>query len=138
MNPKRTAAFLLIVSAVMAPYLGFVIYFSLQFPSGQWPTWFINTLAIWFIANFLIIMLLVKWLAKGQVVDAERARIAKTRSKAYVVRLLIVWSVFFLYGLVETMQGKIPINRAIPAGIFLSIFIGIFAWSLHRTKSDKA
>lgn len=138
MNPKRTATFFLMVFAVMAPYFGFVVYFSLQFTSGQWPTWFINTLTVWFVANFLIIMLLVKWLVKGQVVDPEKAKIAKTQSKAYITRLLFVCSVLFLYGLVETIQGKIPIDRAIPAGIFLAIFMGIFGWGVYHMRRNKA
>jgi len=138
MSPKRTAAFFLMIFVVMAPYFGFVIYFSLQFPSGQWPTWFINTLAVWFMVNFLIITLLVKRFAKGQVVDAEKARIARAWSKSYSTRLVIVWSVLFIYGLIETIRGKIPLDRAIPAGIFLAIFIGIFGWSVYHMRRDKA
>jgi hypothetical protein len=62
-----------IVLVLMAPYLGFVMYYSQRFPSNQWPAWFTNTISVWFIANFLIIVLLVKRIFRGQVVDAGKA-----------------------------------------------------------------
>jgi hypothetical protein len=75
MNPKyRPAMFFGIVLVLMAPYLGFVMYYSQRFPSNQWPAWFTNTIAVWFIVNFLLIVLLVKRIFRGQVVDAEKAR----------------------------------------------------------------
>jgi hypothetical protein len=59
----------------MAPYFGFVIYYSRQFSSNQWPSWFTNTIAVWFIGNFLALMLLVRLtgkMFKNPVVDAQR------------------------------------------------------------------
>jgi len=56
----RPVVFFGIVFVLMAPYLGFVVYYSQRFPSNQWPGWFTNAIAVWFIANFLIIILLVK------------------------------------------------------------------------------
>jgi hypothetical protein len=47
-------------------------------------------------------------------------------------RLIIFWILFLLYGVIETARGKIPLNRAIPAGAFLLLFIGIFGWSAYR------
>jgi hypothetical protein len=41
---------------------------------------------------------------------------------------------FFLYGVIETARGKIPLTRAIPAGAFLLLFIGIFGWSAYRMR----
>jgi hypothetical protein len=75
MNLKyRPAMFFGIVLVPMASYLGFMMYYSQRFPSNQWPAWFTNTIAVWFIASFLIVVLLVKRIFKGQVVDAEKAR----------------------------------------------------------------
>jgi len=121
----------------MAPYLGFVVYFSQRFPSNQWPTWFTNTILVWVIANFLLLMLLAKKIFKGQVVEPQKARRASAIVQIVVSYLLIVWSVFFLYGVKETIQGKLPLSRAIPAGAFLLFFIGIFGWSLYRTRHGK-
>ena len=138
MNPRhRPAIFLGVAFVLMAPYLGFVMYFSQRFPSNQWPTWFTNTILVWVIANFLLLMLLAKKIFKGQVVQPQKARRASAIVQIVVSYLLIVWSVFFLYGVKETIQGKFPLNRAIPAGAFLLFFIGIFGWSLYRTRHGK-
>ncbi len=139
MNPKYRVAILFgSVLVLMAPYLGFVLYYSPRFPSNQWPAWFTDTIAIWFIANFLILMLLAKRLFRGQVVEPQRARRASTIAQIVVSYLLIVWSLLFLYGTKETIKGTLPLSRAIPAGAFLLFFIGIFGWSLYRARRGKA
>jgi hypothetical protein len=137
-NPKYRASILIgIVFVLMAPYLGFVVYYSLRFPSNHWPAWFTNTIALWFIANFLIIMLLVKRIARGQGVDAEKTLSVVEKSVRISTRLVIFWSVLFLYGVKETIQGKISLSRAIPAGVFLLVFIGVFGWGVCRVKREK-
>jgi hypothetical protein len=139
MNPKHRPAILFgIVFVLMAPYLGFVMYYSQRFPSNQWPAWFTNTIAVWFIANFLIIVLLVKRISRGQTVEPQKARRASAIAQIVGLYVLIVSSVFFLYGAKETIQGKIPLNRAIPAGAFLLFFIGIFGLGLYRASRGKA
>ena len=139
MNPKYRPAILFgIVFVLMAPYLGFVMYYSQRFPSNQWPAWFTNTIAVWFIANFLIIMLLVKRIFRGQAVEPQKARRASAIAQIVGSYLLIVWSGFFLYGAKETIQGKLPLNHAIPAGAFLLFFIGILGWGLYRARRGKA
>jgi UDP-N-acetylmuramyl pentapeptide phosphotransferase/UDP-N-acetylglucosamine-1-phosphate transferase len=138
MNPKYRPALLFgIAFVLMAPYLGFVMYYSQQFPPNQWPAWFTNTIAVWFLANFLIIFLLVKRMFRGQAVDAEKARRAAEKSVRTSTRLVILWSLLFLYGVKETIQGKIPLGRAIPAGVLLLVFIGIFGWEVYRAKREK-
>jgi nitrogen fixation/metabolism regulation signal transduction histidine kinase len=129
------------VSVLMAPYFGFVIYYSRQFPSNQWPTWFTNTIAIWFIANFVAVILLVRLTRRifgNQVVDVVKARVLEDKAIRINTRLVIFWSLLFLYGVVTTVRGKIPLERAIPAGAFLLLFIGIFAWSVYRAKRGRA
>lgn len=138
MNPKYRPAILIGISFVlMAPYLGFVTYYSQRFPPNQWPAWFTNTISVWFIANFLIIFMLIKRIFRGQAVDAEKARSAAEKSVRTSTRLVIFWSLLFLYGVKETIQGKIPLSRAIPAGIFLLVFIAIFGWGVYRAKREK-
>lgn len=138
MNPKyRVAIFFVSVLALMLPYLGFVLYYSQRFPPNHWPTWFTDTIAVWFIANFLVLMLLTKKIFRGQVVEPQRARRASTIAQIVVSYLLIVWSLFFLYGTKETIKGNLPLSRAIPAGAFLLFFIGLFGWSLLRARRKK-
>jgi hypothetical protein len=98
-NPKYRLAILFgIVFVLMAPYLGFVMFYSQRFPSNQWPAWFINTIAVWFIANFLIIMLVVKRIFRGRAVQPQKDRRASAIVQFVGLYLLIVWSGFFLTG----------------------------------------
>jgi len=64
MNPKKRALFLGTTFALMAPYLGFAVYQLPRFPPGQVPNWVINTIGVWFCANFLILYLVVMRLRK--------------------------------------------------------------------------
>lgn len=140
MNPKqRSMIFLGITFALMAPYMGFVVYFALRFPPNHLPSWFINTIAFWFIANFLLVSLLAKKLFRRQQID-PRPLAEQNRAKTVLIivrivgsYLVIVWTGFFLYGVKETAQGKLPLSRAIPAGAFLLFFIGIFSWGILRS-----
>ena len=59
MNPKYKRAFIVVALVWMAPYFGFVGYYSLQFPLGHWPSWLIFTATSWLIANAVGIMPLV-------------------------------------------------------------------------------
>jgi hydrogenase-4 membrane subunit HyfE len=139
MKPKhRIAIFLGAVFVLMAPYLGFVAYYSQRLPSKQLPAWFTNTLAIWFIANFLLLMLLAKKILRAQVAQPEKARRASVMARNISLYLLIVWCSLFIYGVTQTVQGQIPLNRAIPAGAFLLFFIGLFGWGLYRERRGKA
>ena len=110
------------------------MYFSLRYPSGQWPGWFTNTIVAWFIANFVILTLIIKRVFKNQVVDPQRASRALARWKSISLLLVIWWSALFLYEVIETIEGKYPLKRAIPAGAFLLFFIGIFGWSRYRSR----
>ena len=123
---------------LMVPYLGFVVYYSQRFPPNHWPTWFTNTIAGWFVANFLLLMLLAKRIFTGQAAEPQRDRRAFTIAQIVISHLLIVWSLLFLYGAKETIKGEVPLSRAIPAGSFLLFFIGIFGWSLYRARRRKA
>jgi hypothetical protein len=139
MNPKYRVTILFgSVLVLMVPYLGFVLYYSQRFPPNHWPTWFTNTIAGWFVANFLLLMLLAKRIFRGQAAEPQRDRRAFTIAQIVISYLLIVWSLLFLYGAKETIKGEVPLSRAIPAGSFLLFFIGIFGWSLYRARRRKA
>ena len=143
MNPKyKPLIFIAIVFVSLLPYVGFVLYYSQRFPPNQWPTWFTNTIAIWFVANFLFFLTLVaRKIFRGatpKAVEPQKARRASAIVQIISAYLVILWSVFFLYGLRQTIRGEIPLNRAIPAGAFLLFFIVIFAWSIYTVRRKKA
>ena len=141
MNPKYRPVFMLGVTfLLLMPYFGFVIFYSQRFPPNQWPSWFTNTIAVWFIANFIALMFLTrltKRLFRTEVVNVERAQLFAEKALRTSIRLLIFWSLLFLYGLVQTVQGKFPMERAIPAGAFLLFFIMLFGWSVYRAKRGR-
>jgi hypothetical protein len=141
MNPKYTPVVLFgVTSVLMAPYFMFVIHYSRKFPSGQWPLWITNTILIWFVANFLAVLFLVRMLQKKfkpTIVDAEKARVISEKARRTSTRLLILWVAFFVYGAVKTLQGAFPLQRAIPAGAFLLFFIGLFGGGIYREKRGK-
>jgi hypothetical protein len=142
MNPKhRFGALMAVTFALMLPYLGFVMYFAVRLPQNHWPNWFTNTILVWFLANFLTLMFFAKKLFKKQG-DHQPQGALHTPTKStlgiWIVRiissyLVVVWSVFFLIGVKETIQGKYLPSRAIPAGIFLLFFVALFGWSIYRS-----
>jgi hypothetical protein len=117
--------FLLVILALTLPYLGFVEYFAMQFPRNHpAPTWFTDTLLVWFTANFLIAMSLRRWIFRGQVVGAADASAATANAARVSIRLIVLWILLFLIGAVETARGKIPFSRAIPAGASCCFSLG--------------
>jgi hypothetical protein len=128
----------------MLPYMAFVLYFSRRFPSGHWPPWLGNTILIWFVTNFLVLFLLAKKMFKAQGIGPQNPPGVSTKPQinVWIVRILIsqlllLWSFYFLQEVKETVQGKLPMNRAIPAGAFLLFFIAIFGWGLYRSLRPK-
>jgi hypothetical protein len=146
MTPKfGSGIFVGAAFALMVPYLVFVVYFSFRLPQNHWPSWFTNTILIWFVANFLALMLLARRMYKKQgATEPQSAPRPSTKTKlgVWIMRvvasyLVIVWSVLFLIGVKGTIQGKYALGRALPAGAFLLFFIGLFGWSVYRSFQRK-
>lgn len=99
---------------------------------------------VWFVANFLILMLVAKKMFRKQTTERERqvtgteqAGRIQSGVQTRTTYLLVVWSGMFLYGAIETIQGKIPLVRAIPAGAFLLFFIALFGWAFYQSRRRK-
>jgi hypothetical protein len=145
-NPKpRVGALVGTAFALTVPFFAFVLYFAMRLPQNHWPTWFTNTILVWFVTNFLILGFLAPRLLKRQAVEAPQSALlasAKAKPTMWIMRfvgsyLVLLWSVFFLIGVKEIVEGKYPLGRAIPAGAFLLFFIGIFGWSVYRSFSRR-
>jgi len=80
---------------------------------------------------------LTRRLFANQVVDVAKAQVVSQKSLRMSIRLVSFWSVLFLFATVQTVRGKIPLERAIPAGAFILFFIGLFGWSIYRAKYSK-
>ncbi len=128
----------LLIFALQAPYLAFAIYFGLQFPNRQAPVWYTDTLLVWFVANFLIAVFAAIRLFRAAVPDSEQTRTVRAASTRSASRLIVVWAALFIYGAKEAVQGKIPLNRAVPAGAFVLFFIGMFAWGAYRMRREHS
>jgi hypothetical protein len=146
MNPQSRAAVLVrIAVALTIPYIAFVLYFSLRFPTNHWPAWFINVLAVWFVANFVFVYLIGRRIFKRQVAVSAKIPVQsrKARVLLWVFRiggsyLVLLWSIMFLYGVKEFVRGEYPPGRAIPAGAFLLFFILLFGWNIYKSFRPKA
>lgn len=134
MNAKTKLALLLFGLAI--PYLTFVIYFGMHFQHAPAPTWFTNTLMTWFAANFSIFVLFARRL-RGPSVPTEEQRALSANWARLGARLILLWVGLFVYVLIMTLQGKIPLNRALPAGAFLLFFIGTFGWNAYRVRHEN-
>src|SRR5260370_27053461 len=92
MNPKfRFGAFVGIAFALMVPYLAFVMYFSLRLPQNDWPSWFTNTIAVWFVANFLALTLLARRMFKKQGTEEPQGALrtsTKTKPAVWIMRIV--------------------------------------------------
>jgi hypothetical protein len=146
MNPKSRAAILVGTAvALTIPYIAFAVYFSLKFPPNHFPVWFTNILLVWFLANFVVVYLISRRMAKKQLPATGKSQIQSRKSSAgvWILRivgsyLVLVWTVLFLHGVKGTIQGEYPLVRAIPAGAFLLFFILVFAWGIYRSFRPKA
>lgn len=131
-NPRyRPLVLFLAGFALMAPYLAVARYYAFHYPAGHRPSWALNMLLIWFLANFLVLTALVRRTFRKSVVDANKTAVTATKDRAVSIGLATVWSLFFLYGLKQAVEGHFPLSRAIPAGLTLLIFIAVFGWSAH-------
>lgn len=139
-NRSKPIAFVAIAFALTIPLIAFATFFSLRFQQNYWPAWFADTLGIWFVANFLILLLVGKKVFKKTNIAAEKTSVltSKTGRRLWIIRgvigyLVLIWSVLFVKGVIGTVRGEYETARAIPAGIFLLFFILLFGWALYRS-----
>jgi hypothetical protein len=143
-NRSKSVAFVAIAFALNIPFVAFVVFFSLRFEQNHWPVWLGNALLIWFIANFLILFLVARKMFRKQNITAEKTPVPSSKKGPglWIIRgvigyLVLVWSVFFVKGVIETVRGEYEPARAIPAGIFLLFFILLFGWTLYRSFQPR-
>jgi hypothetical protein len=145
MNPQSRAAVLVGSAVVLTlPYIAFAVYFSLKFPPNHWPVWFTNVLLLWFLANFVVVYLIGRRMAKKQppANGSRPIQARKASAGVWILRivgsyLVLLWSIFFLYGVKGTVRGEYPLVRALPAGAFLLFFILLFGWGVYRSFRPK-
>ena len=140
MNPRVKLVILLV--ALMIPYMSFFLYFAMRYPSGQLPEWLTNTALIWFSANFTITLVAARaWLRKTESAAVSSPAAQNLGSKRRAIwrgsALVVWWSGLFLYGVVQTVEGKFPLRRAIPAGLFLLVFMVLFSTLIYKERASS-
>lgn len=139
MNPKYKPFVLLAATfALMVPYMGFMMHIAFRFPHGHWPDWVGNTMLAWFATNFLLLFLLTRRIYKKPTGDTEKPRRTPMKWLVRFSCLVVFWCGLFVYGLYQTILGKYPMKRALPAGAFLLFFIVLFGWVIYREFRKKA
>lgn len=143
MKPKNKI--LGLIFGLLLPYFTLVMYFVLRLqghPKEQpFPTWFPYFAMSYFLGTILLVSVVGRRIARSA--EANSTPKAKLRPavriamRAWAGYLIAAWCIFFLYGAVETLRGKLEWQRALPAGAFLLIFIALFARWLYTDIKTK-
>ena len=136
MSPKyKRAIFFSLILVLGLPYFGVILYVSLKYPQNAWPDWTRLGLPLWFF-SIILIPGIVSWILSRseKPVDSEKSRAALKKTATYSMRLVILWSLLFLYGLLQVVRGKIPFKTALISGLGLSVFIVLFAMAAMQAR----
>ena len=140
-----------LIFGLVLPYMALVLYFVLRnqgHPQEQLlPTWFPYFGMAYLLGTILLVSAVSRRIARSAqgkpTHDTAKLRpVVRMAMRAWAGYLIVVWCGFFLYGAVETVKGKFEWQRALPAGVFLLIFIVLFSRWLYTdirkpTISDK-
>ena len=125
----------------MLPYFAFAMYFALRIQEHPLPTWFPYFGMTYLLGSIILVIFVNRRIARGTQpqTTVQLRPAARIAARVYVGWLLAVWCGGFLWGVVETIKGKLEWQRAVPAGAFLLAFIAIFARLLYTDiKGPKA
>jgi hypothetical protein len=133
MTPK-TKALILMVSLAL-PNLIFILYFVFTAPPNSarpFPNWFPMAAGTYMLVAMFLGTLISRRINRSNTAAPQsRQTLANiSLAKGNSMALVTAWSLFFVYGAYETLIGRIPIQRAIPAGALLLGFIALFSWSI--------
>jgi hypothetical protein len=115
------------------PYFAVVMYFVLRIQEHPLPTWFPYFGMTYLLGSIILVTVVSRRIARGtQPQTTVQSRPAvRVALRAWAGYLIAVWCGLFLWGSVETIQGKLEWQRALPAGAFLLAFIALFARLLY-------
>jgi hypothetical protein len=137
MSPKIKVTILF--SGLALPYIIFVLFFALRAAPGStnpFPSWFPWVALTYMLSSIVLASLLTPRFFRNAPPPPEaEARQYLKRATGQTLSLILLWACLFIYGAYKTLKGDVPLERAIPGGGFLLAFIGLFAWSLRRTKA---
>jgi hypothetical protein len=112
----------------MFPYFALVLYFVLRIQDHPVPTRFPYFGLTYLSSNIDLVTLVNREIARREQPKAAQSRPAlRVMLRAWAAYLIAVWCGLIHWGTIETVKGKLEWQRALPAGLFLLIFMGLFA-----------
>jgi len=122
-----------LILGLVVPYFAFVMYFALRIQEHPLPTWVPYFGMTYLLGTMVLVTVVSRRIGRGMqpktaVESSPPVRIA---ARAWMGYLLAVWCGGFVWGIVETVKGKLEWQRAVPAGVFLLAFIVLFARLLY-------
>ena len=139
MQPKNKIRAL--IFGLVLPYFAMVMYFVLRIQEHPLPTWFPYFGMTYLLGSIILVTVVGRRIARGSQpqTTAQSRPAVRVALRAWAGYLIAVWCGLFLWGTVETIQGKLEWQRALPAGVFLLAFIALFArWLYTDFKHPKA
>lgn len=140
MTPR--AKVILLFFSLLVPIWLFNLFFILRATTqnhGKLPAWFPWVVLLYFLGSITIATIVTPRFFRNAprppATLASKAMLANAEGSS--LYLVLVWFGLFLYGAYETLLGKIPLERAIPAGLILLAFIALFSWSIRRMHSAQ-
>jgi hypothetical protein len=136
---KPKTKILTLLFALILPYMAVVMYFALRIQDHPLPTWFPYFGLSYILGTILLVTAFSKIIHRNvPPQSSEKARPAvRWMLRAWAGYLVVIWSGAFVWGLYETVMGRMAWQRAIPAGAFLLAFIAIFSRALYGDFKRK-
>jgi len=129
---------LVLMFALILPYLGLPVYFALRLPQKPLPEWLPYLGAFYIFATILLVVLASQRLSRGTIQQRANPRPAPAWIRGRVLGLLVFWSALLSYGTFKVLKDEVPLRRAAPAGAILLLFIGLFIWLLYRDVQRRS
>jgi hypothetical protein len=131
MTPKNKI-FALVFSLIL-PYTAIVVFFASRLPRQPLPGWLPYFGACYIFAIILLASVMGQRIARNAPQqNSPKSQATSGWVRGRVIGLIGFWSLMFLYGAYRTFNGDFPLERAIPAGVILLAFIGLFARLLYQ------
>jgi protein-S-isoprenylcysteine O-methyltransferase Ste14 len=129
-----------LIFAFVVPYFVLVMYFAIRVSEHPLPSWLPYFGMSYLLATMIVISILSRRIYRATPKESpQRPRpVLQGLARGWASYLVLVWSIGFVWGAYHTIRGDFPWQRALPAGAFLLVFIGIFARLVYKDMKRPA
>jgi archaellum biogenesis protein FlaJ (TadC family) len=130
---KPAVKILLLLLALMVPYMGLVMYFAFRLPQQHFPTWFLYVAPIYFFGSILLAVVLRKRMPD----DATQEELQKRKRSA--VRAARRMGYIWLMGPVIYILLGGPLREPVWTTVLGLSWAGFLSWASFRIakKTEK-